>query len=539
MTLSGVTAVGEATVSAASATADAVKLAVKDSLGPDEEIHVVLPDEDLGVLAEKYGISKRDLIRVNSLSRRSLRAGQEIVIPGAIGERDDIVHPNEILLLKSTNEHDQEGQCRFTLDTLLWMVADESKYSIEMENVRLIRIDYDHTEPVPELLPPSRNQDNTKVLIEKEPASDETENSEPNNKIQVVQIDSAMSPEELGEHTRVKMDIFLYSNEGLNLTEAEDSSSEDEQKSENNVAKVSAKPETAGTDNDGIVEDPATTSRDDDSASRDKGGDDGINNSSSNEDQCNEKTSNVTKTFHFDKTELVHLATYLELWHAERLELTPRIASRVSQEKDLIEGTEDLFGTPVLTGDVKSGILEETHLQQLFANMPPKVQNQPWTLTYSTHINGFSLRNLYRSMGSGDDSFDHPGSKQEEAETKGPSCLIIQSTEGRIFGGFLSCYPALTESFVGTGKSWLFAFGGRLGQKLRIYKWSGVNEHFFRGTSDSLIIGADEGRFGILVDGDLHKGRVQQCSTFQNWPLADLEEDFVVGCLEVWTFEST
>ena len=55
------TAVGEATVSAASATADAVKLAVKDSLGPDEEIHVVLPDEDLEVFKKA-----RDQVRRNS-----------------------------------------------------------------------------------------------------------------------------------------------------------------------------------------------------------------------------------------------------------------------------------------------------------------------------------------------------------------------------------------------------------------------------------------------------------------------------------------
>ena len=89
------------------------------------------------------------------------------------------------------------------------------------------------------------------------------------------------------------------------------------------------------------------------------------------------------------------------------------------------------------------------------------------------------------------------------------------------------------------GKSWLFAFGGRRGQKLRIYKWSGLNEHFFRGTIDNMIIGADEGRFGILLDGDLHKGRVQECATFKGWqPADDLEEDFVIGCLEVWTFES-
>ena len=78
MAVSGVSAVGEATISAANATADAVK---KEILGSEGEIHVVLPDENIDGLAEKYNVSKRDLIRVNSLCRRSLRAGQELIIP--------------------------------------------------------------------------------------------------------------------------------------------------------------------------------------------------------------------------------------------------------------------------------------------------------------------------------------------------------------------------------------------------------------------------------------------------------------------------
>lgn len=83
LALSGVSAVGEATVSSARASADAMKRAVHESLGhEDDEIHVVLPDEDLEGLAKKYGVSKRDLIRVNSLNRRSLRPGQELIIPG-------------------------------------------------------------------------------------------------------------------------------------------------------------------------------------------------------------------------------------------------------------------------------------------------------------------------------------------------------------------------------------------------------------------------------------------------------------------------
>ena len=254
------------------------------------------------------------------------------------------------------------------------------------------------------------------------------------------------------------------------------------------------------------------------------------------------------------------LANYLELWHAELLEMSPRLSSIVSQQKDLFFTTSafttfspaDL--TPIFNGEAKSDILEETHLQQIFANLPPKIQNQPWSLAYSTHVNGFSLRNLYRECRSGgagsDDSAVLRGggrggslgsrslSKEAAEAESGPCLIVIQSTESRIFGSFLTCYPSMTDNFVGTGKSWLFAFGGRKGQKLRIYKWSGVNEHFYRGTTDNIIIGADEGRFGILVDGDLHKGRVQECATFQNWPLTDLDEDFVISCLEVWTFES-
>ena len=80
-----------------------------------------------------------------------------------------------------------------------------------------------------------------------------------------------------------------------------------------------------------------------------------------------------------------------------------RLGSLVARQKDLFFTTSafttfspaDL--TPIFNGDdAKSDILEDTHLQQIFANLPPKIQNQPWTLAYSTQVNGFSLKNLYR-----------------------------------------------------------------------------------------------------------------------------------------------
>ena len=91
---------------ASKASVKAVKKAMNESLG-DDDIHVVLPGEDLDQLAEKYDVKKRDLIRVNSLNRRSLRAGQELIIPNSSEIIEGKIHPNEVLVLKATNEHDQ------------------------------------------------------------------------------------------------------------------------------------------------------------------------------------------------------------------------------------------------------------------------------------------------------------------------------------------------------------------------------------------------------------------------------------------------
>ena len=297
-----------------------------------------------------------------------------------------------------------------------------------------------------------------------------------------------------------RLDITLYCNDGMNPDEDDESSADDDSKDELD---------------------------------------------SSAEDQPTDKTSSI-KSYRFERSDLLALASYLELWHSEFLEMSPRTGAILRREKDLTYAFSNPFdedpdmliaGEPAMND--KSDILEETHSNQLFANLPAKIQSQHWSLKYSTNANGFSLRNLYRcsSSGGSDDLLYVRQPSTSEDET-GPTLMVIQTTEGRIFGAFLTCSLGLSETFVGTGKSWLFAFGGRKGSKVRVYKWSGLNEHFFRGTNESIIIGADEGHFGILIDGDLHKGRVQECATFQNWPLADLEEDFEIHSLEVWRFES-
>ena len=59
----------------------------------------------------------------------------------------------------------------------------------------------------------------------------------------------------------------------------------------------------------------------------------------------------------------------------------------------------------------------------------------------------------------------------------------------------------------------------------------------FRGNTDSLLVGAGEGQFGLWLDSSLFQGRSQTCSTYRNRPLVSGGGDFVVKTLECWTFE--
>ena len=36
--------------------------------------------------------------------------------------------------------------------------------------------------------------------------------------------------------------------------------------------------------------------------------------------------------------------------------------------------------------------------------------------------------------------------------------MVIGDATGEVFGAYLTCVPRQSENFIGTGKSWLFAF---------------------------------------------------------------------------------
>ncbi len=63
------------------------------------------------------------------------------------------------------------------------------------------------------------------------------------------------------------------------------------------------------------------------------------------------------------------------------------------------------------------------------------------------------------------------------------------------------------------------------------------NQHFFQGKSNCMVFGASGGQFGIWVDGNLDRGRIDPCSTFEQWPPTNHQpKDFKVKCLECYNF---
>lgn len=165
----------------------------------------------------------------------------------------------------------------------------------------------------------------------------------------------------------------------------------------------------------------------------------------------------------------------------------------------------------------KSDILEHHHIKELSRFLSARAEGYAWTLAFTTSQMGFSLKSLYRSLSKYD----------------GPVLLIIKDTEEVVFGAFCSCSLQPSESFYGTGETYLFTFRNRI--QFRRYPWTGDNLYFIKGNTDSIVLGAGDGSFGLWLDEDLYHGTTHTCKTYNNEPLTN-HEDFVVSALECWCF---
>ncbi|XP_075874070.1 oxidation resistance protein 1 isoform X1 [Nelusetta ayraudi] len=162
-----------------------------------------------------------------------------------------------------------------------------------------------------------------------------------------------------------------------------------------------------------------------------------------------------------------------------------------------------------------SNIFEASHVRELCKELPPRTVGRVWQLAYSTSRHGTSLKSLYRKL----------------AATESPVLVVIKDALDEVFGAFLSHSLKISETFYGTGETFLFM----LHPRFKCFRWTGENSFFIKGDLDSFAIGGGSGHFGLWVDENLYLGRSSPCHTFNNCCLSETD-DFRIMELEVWKF---
>ena len=188
---------------------------------------------------------------------------------------------------------------------------------------------------------------------------------------------------------------------------------------------------------------------------------------------------------------------------------------KMKEKQHLSFASVDFSAIAPMVGD--SELLANEERIYLARIMPPKLEGQTWILVFSTSEHGFSLQNMMRKLSS----------------FNGPLLLVLSDLNGNCFGAFLSSIPSISESFEGTGETFLF----RLKPTIKAFNWTGENNFFYRVDTQCLIVGSSKGKFGLWIDRDLNNGRSQSCATFDSEPLAGNSEDFVLKTLECWAFD--
>ncbi|XP_028667505.2 TLD domain-containing protein 2-like isoform X1 [Erpetoichthys calabaricus] len=176
------------------------------------------------------------------------------------------------------------------------------------------------------------------------------------------------------------------------------------------------------------------------------------------------------------------------------------------------DNTND-FNEPILTEESK--ILSVDQINQIFANLPPRVTTSSWTLVYCTRHHGFSLRNLYRTSHLLDCSM----------------LAVMCDSYNQVFGVFCSTPLRISRGFYGSGETFLFCFS----PNLKVFKWTSNNSYFIKGNLESLVFGGGSGHFGLWLDEDLCHGGSNTCETFNNEILSKTQ-DFILKDLELWAF---
>lgn len=168
--------------------------------------------------------------------------------------------------------------------------------------------------------------------------------------------------------------------------------------------------------------------------------------------------------------------------------------------------------------DSPSEILNNEQLKGIHSHLPFFHQYVSLNLLYSISIDGSALKSLYKKC---------EGIKN--------TILVIKDKEGNIFGAYASdvFYPSST--FVGSPDCFLFTFYKE--DKIHVYKATEINDQYMYCDYEQIGFGNSDNKFSLCLKNDLLDGYSKTTTTYQNKPLNNKDDKFVIVKLEVWGFK--
>ncbi|XP_058819255.1 MTOR-associated protein MEAK7 [Topomyia yanbarensis] len=159
--------------------------------------------------------------------------------------------------------------------------------------------------------------------------------------------------------------------------------------------------------------------------------------------------------------------------------------------------------------------------QMLFinANLPTALQNK-WRFLFSSQIHGESFSTLLGRI-----------------IDQGPTVIIVEDTNGHIFGGFATDSWALGPNYVGNDSSFLFT----LRPKMRCFSATGYNDHYqYLNLSQQTMpngmgMGGQHNYWGMWLDSEYGVGESSEtCTTYKGYFQLSATNKFTVRNVEVW-----
>eukprot|EP01022_Parablepharisma_sp_SALTPOND_P001097 TRINITY_DN105585_c2_g1_i1.p1 TRINITY_DN105585_c2_g1~~TRINITY_DN105585_c2_g1_i1.p1 ORF type:complete len:398 (-),score=20.93 TRINITY_DN105585_c2_g1_i1:3502-4695(-) len=181
----------------------------------------------------------------------------------------------------------------------------------------------------------------------------------------------------------------------------------------------------------------------------------------------------------------------------------------------------------------ESCILTENMKKLLGIKVPPLFKRKKWTLAFTINEDGVSMRTFYNNL-----------------EKYNPTILVIQDTNGDVFGAFASEQWHRSGHYYGTGESFLFKFDvvfivgvykQDAKETLETYRWTGTNDMILYSDDNKIAIGggyysrndkSNRSTIGLLICEDFLTGRTGRCETFDN-ELLSRSEEFKIANFEV------